>query len=111
MSDSKPEVKPARPASARKPRAKGDAAPADAEESFGAGIVDESPAPAAPAEPEPPPPPPAPKAAEPPARRPAPPPRADQPADDRPKPPPPVDPNEHGFDAETNPRYEESKRG
>src|SRR5437763_3928140 len=104
MSD-KPEVKPARPASARKPRPRSDAPPADADDAFGAGIVDEPPAAESPAEPEPAPPP-APRAAEPPARRPAPP----EP-DDRPKPRPPVDPNEHGFDAETNSRYEEIKRG
>src|SRR5688572_14731942 len=107
MSD-KSEVKPARPASARKPRAKSDTPAADADDAFGAGIVDEAPTAA---EPPPEPDPPAPTAAEPPARRPAPP-RAEPEAEDRPKPRPvAVDPNEHGVDAETNSRYEEIKRG
>ncbi|VTT96989.1 transcription termination factor rho : Transcription termination factor Rho OS=Singulisphaera acidiphila (strain ATCC BAA-1392 / DSM 18658 / VKM B-2454 / MOB10) GN=rho PE=3 SV=1: Rho_N: Rho_RNA_bind: ATP-synt_ab [Gemmataceae bacterium] len=74
-------------------------------------------APAEPARPEPPARPeraerPEPVRHEPPAR-PAPPPRHEQPV--RPEPPRAeggrVDPNEHGFDAETNSRYEEIKKG
>ena len=147
MSDIKSEAKPARPASRSKPRAKSDAKPADeapeaapptapreeADDSFGAGIVDEvaRPEPTAAAveepevdqTPEPAAPPPAPVVvtppprppvmrAEPPVRRPAPPDEGHHP----PRPADhgrrsPVDPNEHGFDAETNSRYEEIKKG
>lgn len=91
-------------------------APTEDEPAFGAGLIDE-PAPAPLPNPEPPhdpvavvpPPPPAP--VEPP-RAVEPPPRPAQPV--RPAGPPQrgrVDPNESGFDAETNNRYEEIKRG
>src|SRR4029079_19792132 len=76
--------------------AKSDAAD---DEGFASGIVDE-PAPVAPA--------PVAEAAPEPAAQ-TPPPR---PAEAKPAAPVPViDPNEHGFDAETNSRYEEIKRG
>ena len=118
MSDStKSEPKPARTTRPRT-RTRADASPADgADDAFGAGIVDELPpapavVPAPPPEAEAPP--------EPPPERPAPPPRTERPAPPRepayhPEPPdrrpPAIDPNEHGFDAETNSRYEEIKRG
>src|SRR5437763_29130 len=100
MSDTKSEsAKPARqPASRAKARAKTDtpadearAAPPE-DDGFAAGIVDETP-----------------PAAEPP-REPA---AADAPAAPAARPPaaPRIDPNEHGFDAETNSRYEEIKKG
>ncbi len=113
MADTKSESKPARATAGPRPRSRtrGDqpsdgpakpesAAPAPAEEDgFAAGIIDE-PAAAAPAAPPPAPAraeePPADTAGTSPAARPA---------------PPPVDPNEYGFDAETNSRYEEIKRG
>jgi transcription termination factor Rho len=87
------------------------AAPTD-EDSFSAGIVDEIPAvPAAPVAVEAPPA----KLTEPP---PAETPRAETPPADAATPPAPVapppvriDPHEHGFDAETNSRYEEIKKG
>ena len=77
------DAKPPRPTTRAKTRVKTE------DDEFAAGIVDE---PAAPP-PEP--------AAPPPARAAAP----------APKPAPTIDPNEHGFDAETNSRYEEIKRG
>jgi transcription termination factor Rho len=113
MADTKSESKPARaaagPRSRTRPRgdqpADGPTRPESApaappeEDGFSAGIIDESPAEAAPAA----------------APEPAPPARAEEPpASDRPAPAPaapPVDPNEYGFDAETNSRYEEIKRG
>src|SRR5262245_8535708 len=119
MSDTKSEiVKPARPATRGRAR-KSDAPPADEpvtppvapvvtevpeDEGFAAGIVDEAP----------------PAASEPPAAaregretR-----RSDSRVEPRPEaraeaaaPAPRIDPNEHGFDAETNSRYEEIKKG
>jgi transcription termination factor Rho len=81
----KPESKPARAATRTKPRPK----PVDDDaEGFSAGIV-EAATPPPPEEPKP----------------------APQPPMETPAPPRPVDPNEHGFDAETNSRYEEIKRG
>ena len=89
MSDTKSDSpKPTRAASSRaRPKSRAeDARPAADDDGFAAGIVDEAPAPAPP-----------PAAAESsPAQR-----------GDGPR----VDPNEHGFDAETNSRYEEIKRG
>jgi transcription termination factor Rho len=92
MADTKTEAKPA-----RKPRAKPkpvEEPPAEAD-GFGAGIVEEL-APAAVAEPHKPAPAPPPVEPAKPTSRPA---------------PPPAGGNEHGFDAETNHRYEEIKRG
>jgi transcription termination factor Rho len=116
------------------------AAPAAEDDGFGAGIVDEPPAarvqtPAPPPAPEVREPrraerserperaervearpertdahPPAPAAAPPPPQA-APPHPPAPPAAQAPPPPPRVDPNEHGFDAETNSRYEQIKRG
>ena len=116
MSDTKSEsAKPARSATRSRAKAKSDTvpveeprAPAD-DDGFSAGIVDE-PAPVAVETPEPAPvAPPEPEAKAPPRaephREPAEPPRA--PRHDGPR----VDPNEHGFDAETNSRYEEIKKG
>jgi transcription termination factor Rho len=116
MSDIKPEVKSARSSGSRpKPRSRPAEEPrpaADADDSdFGAGIVDEpppAPAAAVPPAPEPP------HRERPPA--PTPPPRAAraeqaEPEDRRRPARAEIDPNEHGFDAETNSRYEEIKRG
>jgi transcription termination factor Rho len=141
MSDTtKSEFKPARPATRSRSRTRTDAKPADeptpadapappappvpeADDAFGAGIVDElPPAPAAvvePPAPEPTPPEPAAAPPEPavtpaprrePAERGATRPAPREPAHAEPR-PPAIDPNEHGFDAETNSRYEEIKRG
>jgi transcription termination factor Rho len=135
MSDiTKPEAKPARPASRTKSRTKPAEPPAEEADDFGAGIVDEAPRPAtdqtdaaaskdtvaddAPAEPPARPAPPPPRV-ETPARVAPPRPRAEAPpsADGESRrphhhgPAPAIDPNEHGFDAETNSRYEEIKRG
>jgi transcription termination factor Rho len=102
MSDAtKSESKPARSTNRTKPRTKSsETPPADEAEDFGAGIVEE-PKVAAPA------------AAEPKPARAAPPrPRPEHDGEARrPHPHQTVDPNEHGFDAETNSRYEEIKRG
>ena len=125
MSETTPETKPPRPAKPRsRPRSDQPSLPvedaaavsppppvrppsAEDEPAFGAGLIDE-PAPAPEAVPEPvaetPAAPPAPPAVEP-APRPAPPARPASPQRGR------VDPNESGFDAETNSRYEEIKRG
>jgi transcription termination factor Rho len=118
MSDTKSEsAKPVRPATRSRAKAKSDTAPAGEprpataeDDGFSAGIVDE-PAPVAVEAPEPPP---APEAPEPEAKGPAraephrePPGARGAPRHDGPR----VDPNEHGFDAETNSRYEEIKRG
>src|SRR5262252_6575282 len=107
MSDTKSDfVKPARSTGSRgKAKAKADAPatdeirPASAEdEGFAAGIVDETPA-TPPAEPD------APSA--PAATTAGPPPQSGVAH----QPPARIDPNEHGFDAETNSRYEEIKKG
>src|SRR5882757_9132640 len=110
MSDAtKSESKPARAASRAKPRTKPVDAPSDEADDFGAGIVEEPPKPA-------------PAAVEskapdaPPMRATTPPPPRPRPeADGEPRrphaPSQPIDPIEHGFDAETNSRYEEIKRG
>src|SRR5262245_60999249 len=90
MADTKTEAKPV-----RKPRAKAkpvEEPPAEAD-GFGGGIVEEL-APVAVAE----------------RPKPEPAPVAEVPKPTRPA-PPPAGPNEHGFDAETNHRYEEIKRG
>jgi transcription termination factor Rho len=114
MADTKSESKSARATAGPRPRSRGrgdqpadgparpesapPAAPAE-EDGFAAGIIDEPAAAAAP------PAPPAPDRAE------------ESPADTAGTSPaarpaaPPVDPNEYGFDAETNSRYEEIKRG
>jgi transcription termination factor Rho len=100
MADIKSESKPARPNGTRsrtRPRP-ADAAPPE-EDTFAAGIIDETPPAAPPPQPEPEPPAPAPAEV---AELPQPAPEAA---------PPRVDPNEYGFDAETNSRYEEIKRG
>jgi transcription termination factor Rho len=124
MSDTKSEsAKPARATGTRsRAKAKSEAAPVEEprpapsadDDGFATGIVDE-PAPVAVKPPEPPP---APVAPPEPETRPAP--RAEAP---RPEPTPPepprapryetgrADSNEHGFDAETNSRYEEIKKG
>ncbi|HEY2909580.1 MAG TPA: transcription termination factor Rho [Gemmataceae bacterium] len=106
MSDiTKSESKPAR--STTRPRARGKSTDHNEDgDDFAAGIVDE----AKPAEP-----PPAEDVRTTPAPRPAPPrPRPEHDGDHRrahPPAPASIDPNEHGFDAETNSRYEEIKRG
>src|SRR5690242_13109940 len=132
MADAKSETKPTRAAGSKTRRTRAAEPPADAvatpepsadgDGSFGAGILDEvtppvaadPPEPRAPATPEPPAPPPAPA----PAKRPTIPAPAPPGADvaDRPHPAhgsaaPRADSNEYGFDAETNSRYEEIKRG
>src|SRR5690606_27278785 len=84
------ESKPSRPTTRR--RASSEPAsrrPADEDQSFGAGILEETATPLAVQ---------------------APPPNLEVVEPARP-PPPRIDPNEHGFDAETNSRYEEIKRG
>ncbi len=140
MSETTPETKPTRPAKPRsrprldQPSLPVEDAPAvppppvpvdppapvaasEDEPAFGAGLIDE-PAPARASEVVPAPTPVA--VAPPPAAEPVEPPRAVEPAPPRPVQParpanPPqrgrVDPNESGFDAETNSRYEEIKRG
>ena len=118
MSDTKSEsAKPARPAASRsRAKTKTDAAPAEEprpapadDDGFSAGIVDE-PTPAARAPELAPIPPTAPAAPPPPQPEPKTPPRAEAPRGQRPE-GGRVDPNEHGFDAETNSRYEEIKKG
>src|SRR5690348_14791391 len=121
MSDiTKSESKPARPTARPKARKPADAHPPEEADDFGAGIVDEAHPPAADepaAEPAAPPtlapeevardgPP---RPAQPPRARPEPHQADGEPR--RPHPAPAIDPNEHGFDAETNSRYEEIKRG
>jgi transcription termination factor Rho len=133
MSDSKSEVvKPARPAtrrSSRKAETPADqppAAPVPDDDGFSTGIVDSAPA-AEPAAPEEPTPASAPKPPQREARESRRSERAEAPRNERsdraeawraPQPeaqtPPPaarIDPNEHGFDAETNSRYEAIKKG
>jgi transcription termination factor Rho len=94
-----------KPKSSRaKPRTKAEAPPAEDAEEFGAGIVEE-PKPAEPPKADSRP------APQPPMRTPVPrPPRPEADGEQR-RPAPAIDPNEHGFDAETNSRYEEIKRG
>jgi transcription termination factor Rho len=118
MSDTKSEsAKPARSATRSRAKAKSDTVPVEEprtpattpgdDDGFSTGIVDE-PAPVAVETPEPAPapaPPPEPEAKAPARAEPQEPPRA--PRHDGPR----VDPNEHGFDAETNSRYEEIKKG
>jgi transcription termination factor Rho len=108
MADAQTDPKPTRP---RRPKARPvEETPPSADEAdgFGAGIVEEL-EPVAPVKVEvaPPPPPVVPP--------PAPQPVVQQPVIQQPadagRPPPRVDPNERGFDAETNSRYEEIKRG
>jgi transcription termination factor Rho len=117
MSDTKSEsAKSARPAASRsRAKAKSDAVPVEEprttpvdDDGFATGIVDE-PTPVAEQPPEPPPAPVAPP--EPEAKAP---PRAEPPSEYHRAPRHDghrVDPNEHGFDAETNSRYEEIKKG